>query len=65
VALIRARHEVFGVCRVPEGAVRLFPDEWEPLDGPLPQLPGRRSPTKTSSPAPVEDPAPTPESQED
>lgn len=30
--LIRAKHDVFGECLVPDSRVRLHPDEWTPFD---------------------------------
>lgn len=32
MALIRAHHAVFGVCRVPDTRVALHPQDWTPLD---------------------------------
>lgn len=39
MALVRARHEVFGVCDVPVGTLRRWPDLWERVDDDTPTGP--------------------------
>lgn len=36
MALVRARHAVFGVCLIPATRLALHPDEWTAVDAPIP-----------------------------
>ena len=63
MALIRARHAIFGVCRVGEAKVRLHPDEWTPLE-PLPPLPAQEEePADEPDTETAPEPDPEPEVQ--
>lgn len=59
MALIRARHAVYGVCKVGEAKVRLHPDEWTPLR-PLPPLPGETDEVTPETVPTGDDAPPTP-----
>lgn len=45
MALIRARHAVYGVCLIPEGKAALHPDDWTPVEPP----PARPRPRRTQT----------------
>lgn len=64
MALIRAHHQVFGICRVPESKVRLHPDEWTPVDASPPPAADPQTPVAVGAGDPTSPDAPG-QNQED